>query len=631
MGRFLFDPDPYAQLPERPTVERRGLYAGGGGSGGGEERPWGEEPEPEEPVEVPDYEPIYDPFGDALAAAQGYRWTTDPATASQWAQLAYQVKEHYPNITANSFIQRRVDQVAMDYMLETGAQATAYTLWQFPRFHQAMKTVNSGLWTLPTVFATAQGGEAAPTEGAPTEGAAPTTTPVLTYYYNSLYGPQEISPEWALLLTKVYAPLAWDAGVPPSTRAAGAPGVIYLGTQAGGYSTTAGFDETGRWGPRQPGEMLYEQNELGKWMPTSQVPERGGLPAPTHTYGPSFWVVDPHTGEGAWQSTPGPYFTVDPETGERVALTALSQPGTARQATGPEPMASGTFGPSFWVVDPHSGEGQWQSTPGPYYTIDPETGARVTQTPMREAWAAPIPIQGPAAPLPQGTTLRDWAYSHKPSGVNDLWAFQTTGVNQGQWVLDPYAVQAARWYIPGASDLAIPTFTPEELIAALQPTTTSPSGSGYRIAYDREEVKQYIEELWRGRLMEQVPDDTAYSMADAFIEEAISFYSQGGALDLEAWTVQKIHQTPRYSMMFHHKPPDMDDLQFLTKFQEVAGQMGVPERVRAPGITSAMSSGAGYQGYAEQAAQSAEVMGAFPNSFIQRLAKTAANSIATLG
>jgi hypothetical protein len=181
----------------------------------------------------------------------------------------------------------------------------------------------------------------------------------------------------------------------------------------------------------------------------------------------------------------------------------------------------------------------------------------------------------------------------------------------------------------------IPIIPAAQLPQMLAPPPVQYAGGGgggvNKITFDPAEVKLYIEKMWRNYLLDTLPEKDLESKANQYIKKATTFYATGGNLDIEAWTVGEIKQSPRYKLLYRAKPPDMDPLEWLNGFQQAASQAGLPEWSRASQIVASTSAGASSQGLFQRASRSRDVYAQDPNSFMKRLAQTAAQTIGARG
>jgi len=168
----------------------------------------------------------------------------------------------------------------------------------------------------------------------------------------------------------------------------------------------------------------------------------------------------------------------------------------------------------------------------------------------------------------------------------------------------------------------------DTLIAAYQASIRG-GGGGRGVTFDREAIKQGIQNQWKSYLL-QDPGDVD-TLADEYIRQATSFYWQGGSLQLDAWTWAKMRESARYKMMYGTMPKGMTEDQYLGRTQNLVQQFGFRPEVELAETEKTMAApNLDLESVAQRLGRTKEYQTAHLGDLSQRFAATF-NSLAVFG
>lgn len=226
-----------------------------------------------------------------------------------------------------------------------------------------------------------------------------------------------------------------------------------------------------------------------------------------------------------------------------------------------------------------------------------------------------IGATGLVAELPQYFTVGGTTYDN------------TSGIPRSLGGAAPDDMPASPWqgtYADFPGD--IPEFTMEDfqnLLGQYRPGGGGGGGGRRAPVYDKEQIKEQVNEGWRYYLIEEAPN--LDQLASRYIAAHSAFAEQGGSLDFSTWLLGEIRQTGRYQTLYGRKPAELSEGDFIDTYRGTARQFGLPTSQETAAIMSGMSSGASGEGFQERVANSRPVMarGGF--------GRKVANQIAQLG
>jgi hypothetical protein len=113
---------------------------------------------------------------------------------------------------------------------------------------------------------------------------------------------------------------------------------------------------------------------------------------------------------------------------------------------------------------------------------------------------------------------------------------------------------------------------------------TGGGGSGRAVqSFDRAELGEVVNSMWRSYLLESNPN--AAALVNAYISVAQSNPDQ--RVDFQTFVLGKIRQSGRYASIYRNKPDSMDEGQYLSPYMETASQYVRPKNVADYAISGA--------------------------------------------
>ena len=219
---------------------------------------------------------------------------------------------------------------------------------------------------------------------------------------------------------------------------------------------------------------------------------------------------------------------------------------------------------------------------------------------------------------PDGTrTLMDNRLSTGPLPIDAPGVQSLFNVSLARGGIGPWETGIPR------EDVALPEI-PREFLDMLMETFAD-RGSGYGrapIKFDRDQITESIRQAWHGLLLDDPVNPG--NMADQYINQATSFYHEGGQLDLQTWTLNQIRESDRYQTLYKRKPNWMDEDEYLGRRQQIVQQFGFRPEVEKTQTEIGMETGVGLDALSQRLLGTREYMvankGAFSQSFANMFA-----------
>ena len=176
-----------------------------------------------------------------------------------------------------------------------------------------------------------------------------------------------------------------------------------------------------------------------------------------------------------------------------------------------------------------------------------------------------------------------------------------------------------------ATDLA-------DLIEAIREARRPSSGSGFRWDIDKRRLRERGREMWRAYLRDDADLQQLESWISTFVGEARAMALRGGTLDFDAFMLERFRTQGRWNVLYGKKPDQLDELEYFGRFDQVADQLAVPERIRNEKVVRAAIQGQSSIGFGERMVRSQEVFDvAGRRNFAQAFAQRAASSVLGAG
>jgi hypothetical protein len=144
-----------------------------------------------------------------------------------------------------------------------------------------------------------------------------------------------------------------------------------------------------------------------------------------------------------------------------------------------------------------------------------------------------------------------------------------------------------------------------------------PTPDQIRAQFDVKELTEAANTIWRGLLLEDMPNATA--AANAYVEQIVANPEQ--KLDFESFVLGQVRNTSRYKVMYRNKPAAMTEQQFLMPiFQQVQQTLGPGYGTQVADITvNAARLSSSPQQLSERLMREQQVQTSSP--YLQRLAQ----------
>ena len=178
---------------------------------------------------------------------------------------------------------------------------------------------------------------------------------------------------------------------------------------------------------------------------------------------------------------------------------------------------------------------------------------------------------------------------------------------------------------PPELEVTVPHIPMEELNSLQVGAPTAPrgpsSGVSRDIVFDRNQLIEQVDNMWRSWFLEGPNDQRVASVVDDYVDEARAFWSgKAGKLDFDTFVRDRLREESRYQTIFRNKPPAILEEQFVAQFQQPISSLGLRAESALTQTEAAVTSGGGPAEQLKRVTRTSE----FQNlgGFSTRLART---------
>jgi hypothetical protein len=172
-------------------------------------------------------------------------------------------------------------------------------------------------------------------------------------------------------------------------------------------------------------------------------------------------------------------------------------------------------------------------------------------------------------------------------------------------------------------DQVAPTFTPEEIAYFRAMSLFGPSGGGggggSRMTFDDAAIRETISQVWGTLMVEDVPD--LDGMLNAYKREA---RAQSRSLSVEAWTMERMRETPRYQVLYGNKPPGLTEEDYFSRYRQRATAFGFRPDFERQQIEKGLTTGVAPESFEQALEGSRQARRLYQGDFSRRFARKVA-------